>query len=226
MINVNSSMGNQIMKSLRCLAVLCCALSLQWFVNLAHAAPPAADQRLLITSVEVKDFTSPSGPDTLIIHGMKFTSGQHDPIVTLHGVGNLFVPVGAVTADTITAELPAGVIAPGDYLLSINTSPAVVDNDTYALTIVGSLDDSGLQRRIFDICLPNSAIRVIDEDGSVVCEVDNDTTYLPGFGLNLVGTTFEVDTGAIQRRVDGTCPSGQAITAIRSNGSVLCQSIF
>ena len=172
-----------------------------------------------------KDLDSTAGPDTLIIHGMNFTSGEHDPIVTLHNVGVLSVPVGGVTEDTVTAELP-GVVTPGDYLLSISTSPAVVDNDTYALTIGGgSSDSSGLQQRIVGVCAQGWAIRVVNEDGSVVCEPDDDTTYTNGFGLNLFGNVFSVDSVEFQRRVFASCPAGSAIRAISEDGDVLCEQV-
>ena len=210
----------------------------------SNAAPPAADQKLLITSVMIADQHDPAGPDTLIIYGMNFTSGVYVPIVHLHGVGDLFVPVEMVTADTIVAELPDAGIEPGDYLLSISTSPAVVDSDTYALTIgtsdmqffagVGLILDGNelsvdieqlqilFQSRVFQFCQVGAAIREISEDGTVTCEVDNDTKYTAGFGLQLIGTQFEVDAQVVQRRIVGGCPPGWAIRSIDLAGSITC----
>jgi len=55
--------------------------------------------------------------------------------------------------------------------------------------------------------------------------VDNDTTYTAGTGLILSGNQFSVDTSIIQRRVTGSCSSGNAIRAINSDGTVICEPV-
>jgi hypothetical protein len=91
-----------------------------------------------------------------------------------------------------------------------------------------SVDPDLVQSRVSGVCPPGSAIRAIGADGTVMCETDDDTdtdtntTYSAGAGLTLSGTTFSIDPAVSQARVTGVCGSGQAITGINENGSVIC----
>jgi hypothetical protein len=64
-----------------------------------------------------------------------------------------------------------------------------------------------VQWRVSQTCAAGSSIRAIDVDGTVTCEVDDNTTYTPGTGLSLVGGQFSVNFGG----------SGTASTASRSD---------
>jgi hypothetical protein len=87
-----------------------------------------------------------------------------------------------------------------------------------------SVNTSVIQSRVAQICPANSAMRIIAANGQVTCETDNDTTYLPGTGLLLAGTTFSVNSALVQSRVLLPCPPGSAIRVIDSAGAVTCET--
>jgi hypothetical protein len=70
-----------------------------------------------------------------------------------------------------------------------------------------SADTAYLQQRVSGSCTTGNAIRVVNADGTVTCEADDDTTYSAGTGLSLVGGQFSVNFGG----------SGTAVTASRSD---------
>jgi len=49
-------------------------------------------------------------------------------------------------------------------------------------------------------------------------------SYTAGSGLLLSGSQFSLDTNFAQKRVTGTCPTGQAVAAIAAGGTVTCHS--
>jgi hypothetical protein len=65
---------------------------------------------------------------------------------------------------------------------------------------------------------------VVSKPAGFADGVDNDTLYSNGFGLNLVGNTFSVIPGTIQRRVvGGGCTPGNSIRLIAEDGTVTCE---
>lgn len=84
---------------------------------------------------------------------------------------------------------------------------------------------SGYQQLVTGVCGEGYAMRVINPDGSVVCEQDSDTTYTAGTGLQLAGTVFSADTTYLQRRVSGSCSATNAIRTIAADGTVTCEAI-
>jgi hypothetical protein len=89
-----------------------------------------------------------------------------------------------------------------------------------------------LQSRVTGACAVGSMIRVINADGTVLCEADRDsggdiTSVVVGTGLTGGGTTGAVtvsaNTAVLQSRVTGTCAVGSTIRVINTDGTVLCQ---
>jgi len=93
---------------------------------------------------------------------------------------------------------------------------AVNDNDTRI---------SAKQDRVSGACGAGFYMQSVNADGSVVCQQDMDTNtvYTDGIGLSLTGTTFNVDTTAIQSRVTSSCAAGSSIRAIYADGTVTCE---
>jgi len=117
----------------------------------------------------------------------------------------------------------------------------VDDNTLYTagggLTLSGdqfSVDTSLIQARVDQACSAGSAIRVINQDGSVTCQSVSGagggdiTAVYAGTGL-LGGSetgdaTLSADPSYLQRRVSSSCAAGNAIRVINADGTVSCES--
>lgn len=88
------------------------------------------------------------------------------------------------------------------------------------------VNTSVIQQRVTGSCAPGSYVRAVDAAGGVTCQTDLDTntTYTAGTGLSLAGTTFNVNTAAIQSRVTGTCPVNSSIRVVDAAGNVTCEA--
>ena len=138
------------------------------------------------------------------------------------------VTLGLAGPYRLPQACPDGQLAEWDESQSLWVC-AVDDNTTYTAGYGLALDGSvfrvltdTLQVRVGDTCGVGYAIRQINDDGTVVCEADDDTTYTAGYGLALDGSVFEVLTDTLQTRVGDGCGNGYAMSAIHQDGSVTC----
>jgi hypothetical protein len=154
---------------------------------------------------------------------------------TAYSAGEGLLLAGTVfSADTTYLQRRAEACGDGYAIREINQDGTVVcaliDNTTYdagfGLVLSGTTflaDPTVLQQRIAATCGAGSSIREVNQDGTVVCELDDDTTYDAGFGLVLSGTIFLADPTVVQQRIAATCGEGSSIREVNQDGSVVCE---
>jgi len=181
------------------------------------------------------------GDITAVTAGTGLNGGGSSGDVVLHVDGN-------VVQNRVTGSCPAG-----ESIRSIAQNGTVVcetDDDSGGdVTAVSagsglsgggingdvslSVDDNVVQNRVTGSCPAGESIRSIAQDGTVVCETDDDskgdiTAVLAGSGLGGGGTSGDaslyVDASLVQSRVYGNCNAGESIRAIYEGGSVLCET--
>ncbi|NJK80614.1 MAG: hypothetical protein HC914_12230, partial [Chloroflexaceae bacterium] len=98
---------------------------------------------------------------------------------SLYALGAPWAGIGGIPAD----------LADGDD----NTTYTAGDGLALAGTTFSVLSDT-VQLRIAEACPAGSSIRAIAQDGTVLCESDDNTTYTVTTGMTLLDTTLGLDT--------------------------------
>jgi hypothetical protein len=106
------------------------------------------------------------------------------------GYGGYFEGNARVTGDlTVDGSLIGPTI--GD-ITGVTAGTGLTGGGTSG-TVTLDANTTYLQRRVTGTCAAGSSIRVISATGTVTCETDDGGTYSAGTGLNLSGTTFNVN---------------------------------
>jgi len=119
---------------------------------------------------------------------------------------------------------------------------AINDNNdrinTNANGVKDNVDDlASKQNKITQECTTGTYLRKVNQDGTVVCEIDNVGTGNDGditavtAGTGLTGgaesgeAALSVDTSVIQQKLTNSlCPAGQYVASIAENGAVTCST--
>ena len=127
-------------------------------------------------------------------------------------IGSADIQDGAVSG----ADIGAGAVG------TSNISDGAVTTGKIAPGAVGStqINNTQIQSRVTGTCAVGSSINSVNQDGSVVCETDDNTTYTPGTGINIInGSVIGIADGGVgsTQITDGSVSSAKI--AIGSVGS-------
>lgn len=189
-----------------------------------------------------------SPPAAGILQGGASGTGPFTDALTLYQPGDMYgtsvaMPLRVVDGRFDLVALYSGVEVAGDLMgyfrapqggfVSSVTAGTGLTGGTITSSGTIAADTTFLQQRVGGTCAAGSSIRVINGDGTVVCEADDTgtgTVTSVGSGTGLSGGpitssgTLSVNTTVIQSRVTGTCAAGSSIRTINSDGTVVCEA--
>ena len=184
-------------------------------------------------------FNSGGGGLTLDVDGVDVVTTATDQNTTYSAGSGLFLNGTQFTPNWDVAQRRVfQSCAVGSFIREVRDSGAVTcypdqEGPTYTngfgiILSAGnqfSVNTSVIQNRVDGVCPAGQYMSGVEASGNVFCDPDQEgPTYTNGYGLSLSGTTFSVNTGYIQDRVDGSCPAGSSISIIHSNGTVTCET--
>jgi hypothetical protein len=127
---------------------------------------------------------------------------------------------GYVGIGTTTPGAPLEVN--GNIKLTTSSGGKIVFQD-------GTMQGTAAQVRVVGVCPSGEAVTSVNADGSVNCAETAVQFTSPDSSITIGGTaaapTIEVNSSTLQKRVNGSCPAGEAVSSVNSDGSVNCVAI-
>jgi len=148
----------------------------------------------------------------------------------------LTMTTAAILALSSAAAIADPVSLPHTFVSGNKAVASEVNKNFETLRDGINAHDTGKQNRVSGICPEGSSIRVINQDGTVACQVDNVSAgggissvaggANSGLTTNTAGgtVTLNTDKTVLQARISQNCGVGSAIRSINMDGTVICDS--